>query len=102
MATNAVTKDEIKAFLILFRKEMDKRNAAKFAPAPALNSVKSDLGALEDEVANISTDNFVEKVDGKGLSSNDFTDDDKKLLEQLAKATNDTFDASDLSDIFDD
>ena len=99
---NYVSKDEVKAFLILFRKELDKRNAAKFALAPALNSVKSDLGTLEDEVAQINTDNFVEKVDGYGLSSNDFTDDQKKLLEQLAKENNETFDASDLADIFDD
>lgn len=81
---------------------MDKRYAAKFAPASNLNVLKSDLSTLEDEVAQISTENFVEKVDGMGLSSNDFTDDDKKLLEQLKKDNDSTFDASDVADIFDD
>ena len=36
-----------------------------------------------------------------GLSSNDFTNEDKKLLEQFAKDNNSTFDAAGVLDIFD-
>ena len=99
---NAVSKDEVKAFLILFRKALDARYAAQFAPAPALNSVKSDLGTLEDEVAQINTNNFVLQEDGKGLSTEDFATEEKKLLAALAKETTSGFDAQDLLDIFDD
>ena len=99
---NAVTKDEVKAFVKDVRKKLDIRYAAKFAPNATVNSVKGDLDTLQDEVANINTDNFVEKELGKGLSSNDFTNEEKKLLADLAKQTNETFDAQDVLDIFDD
>ena len=99
---NSVTKDEVKAFVRSVRIEMDRRNAAKFAPAASFNSVKGELDSLQNEVNNINLDNFVEQIPGKGLSTNDFTDDDKKLLAQLAKETNSAFDAADVLDIFDD
>ena len=98
---NAVTKEAVKAYLKAVVKEWDARNASKFAPIPAVNTVKNDLNILEDKVDDINTDNFVEKVDGKGLSSNDFTDEHKTLLENLAKETNSAFDAQDVLDIFD-
>ena len=84
---NAVSKEEVKAFLILFRKALDARYAAQFAPAPALNSVKSDLNTLEDEVAQINTDLLAERT---------------KLLLEKATENGDGFDAKDLLDIFDD
>ncbi|MBR6889115.1 MAG: hypothetical protein IKN16_11835 [Selenomonadaceae bacterium] len=98
---NSVSKDDVKWFVKQVVLEWDKRNLAKFAPTPSVNSVKSDLELLESEVANINTDTFVEKVDGKGLSSNDFTNEHKTLLENLAKENNSTFDAADVLDIFD-
>ena len=98
---NAVTKDAVKAYLKAVVKEWDARNASKFAPIPAVNTVKTDLNILEDKVDDINTDNFVKKVNGKGLSSNDFTDEHKTLLENLARETNSAFDAQDVLDIFD-
>ena len=98
---NSVSKDDVKWFVKQVVIEWDKRNLAKFAPNSSVNSVKDDLNLLETEVANISTENFVEKVDGKGLSSNDFTNEHKTLLENLAKDNNSTFDAADVLDIFD-
>lgn len=101
MANNSVSKDDVKWFIKAVVQEWDARNNAKFAPNSALNATKTDLAALEGEVANINTDNFVEKVQGKGLSSNDFTNEDKALLAQLAKETNSSFDVQDVLDIFD-
>ena len=98
---NSVTKEEVKAFVRDVRIAMDARYLAWFAQNPTVNNVKTDLDTLEDKVNGISTDNFVEKVDGKGLSSNDFTDQDKALLEQLGRETNSAFDAQDVLDIFD-
>ena len=101
---NSVSKDDVKWFIKQVVIEWDKRNAVKFAPnstVTALNSVKTDLDSLEADVDKINTDNFVEKVDGKGLSSNDFTNEHKSLLEQLSRETNSTFTAQDLADIFD-
>lgn len=98
---NAVTKEAVKSYLKAVVKEWDARNAAKFAPIPAVNTVKTDLNILEDKVDDINTDNFVEKVDGKGLSSNDFTNEHKTLLENLARETDSAFDAQDVLDIFD-
>ena len=87
MANNSVSKDDVKWFVKEVVKVWDARNTAKFAPNSALNATKTDLAALEGEVANINTDNFVEKVQGKGLSSNDFTNEEKALLAQLAKSS---------------
>ena len=98
---NSVTKDEVKAFVKAVVKEWDARNAGKFAPNAAVNSVKSDLGTLENKVNDINTDNFVVQEKGKGLSTNDFTDEHKTLLENLARETNSAFDAQDVLDIFD-
>ena len=99
---NYVSKDEVKKFVRDVRIELDARYAAKFAPNSTLANVKSDLGSLEDEVAQINTDNFVEKELGKGLSSNDFTTEEKETLARLAKEQNSSFDATDVADIFDD
>ena len=98
---NAVTKEAVKLYLKAVVKEWDARNAAKFAPNETVNTVKTDLNILEDKVDDINTDNFVEKVDGKGLSSNDFTNEHKTLLENLARETDSAFDAQDVLDIFD-
>ena len=98
---NSVSKEDVKAFVKAVVKEWDARNASKFAPNAAVNTVKTDLDKLEDKVDDINTDNFVEKVDGKGLSSNDFTNEHKTLLENLARETNSAFDAQDVLDIFD-
>lgn len=98
---NYVSKDDVKWFVKQVVAEWDKRNAVKFAPNTTVNTVKTDLNILEDEVANINADNFVQKVDGKGLSTNDFTNEHKSLLEQLSKDNNSAFDAQDLADIFD-
>ena len=106
---NSVTKEQVKAFVRDVRIELDRRYAARFASNSTfnstLNSVKDDLGTLEDEVANIDDKfdgKYVEQVDGKVLSSNDFTDADKQLLERLAAESNSAFDASDVADIFND
>lgn len=102
---NSVTKEQVKAFVRDVRIELDRRYAARFAPNSTLNSVKGDIGTLEDEVANIEDKfdgKYVEQVDGKVLSSNDFTDADKKLLARLAEESNSVFDASDVADIFND
>ena len=95
-----LTKDEVKSFIRAVRIEMDARYNSKFAQASSLALVKSDLSSLEDKVDNINTDNsnYVEKEDGKTLSSNDFTDADKQALDELAN--NSSFDASDVLDIF--
>ena len=98
---NAVTKDAVKAYLKAVVKEWDARNASKFAPIPAVNTVKTDLDILEDKVDDINTDNFVVQENGKGLSTNDFTDEHKTLLENLARQTDSAFDAQDVLDIFD-
>ena len=98
---NSVSKDDVKWFVKQVVTEWNRRNAIKFAPNSTVNSVKTDLNSLEDEVADIHPENFVEKVDGKGLSSNDFTNEHKSLLEQLSRETNSTFDDQDLADIFD-
>ena len=98
---NAVTKDAVKAYLKAVVKEWDARNASKFAPIPAVNTVKTDLDILEDKVDDINTDNFVVQENGKGLSTNDFTDEHKTLLGNLARQTDSAFDAQDVLDIFD-
>lgn len=98
---NAVTKEAVKLYLKAVVKEWDARNASKFAPIPVVNTVKTDLDILEDKVDDINTDNFVVQENGKGLSTNDFTDEHKTLLEALARETNSAFDAQDVLDIFD-
>lgn len=97
-----VTKEEVKSFVRAVRIEMDARYAAKFATNSSVAVVKSDLNSLADKVddINIDTDNFVEKEEGKVLSSNDFTDADKQVIEELRG--NASFDTSDVADIFDD
>ena len=50
---NAVSKEEVKNFLILFRKEMEARIAASYATFPTVNTVKGDLDTLEDKVGDI-------------------------------------------------
>ena len=97
---NAVSKESVKWFVTAVVAELDKRNNAKFASNTALNAVKSDLTDLEDKVADIDADKFVVKVQGKGLSSNDFTNEEKALLAELANATNATFDEEDVADVF--
>lgn len=98
---NAVTKEAVKAYLKAVVKEWDARNASKFAPIPAVNTVKTDLDILEGKVDDINTDNFVVQENGKGLSTNDFTNEHKTLLENLARETDSAFDAQDVLDIFD-
>ena len=98
---NAVTKEAVKLYLKAVVKEWDARNASKFAPIPAVNTVKTDLDILEDKVDDINTDNFVVQENGKGLSTNDFTDEHKTLLENLARQTDSAFDYQDVLDIFD-
>lgn len=98
---NYVTKEGVKAFVRDVRIEMDARNAAKFAPAATLANVKNDLNTLEDDLAPILAD----KALGKGLSANDFTNEEKEFLAELAetsKANEEGFDATDVLDIFDD
>ena len=97
---NAVTKEAVKLYLKAVVKEWDARNASKFAPIPAVNTVKTDLDILEDKVDDINTDNFVVQENGKGLSTNDFTDEHKTLLENLARQTDSAFDYQDVLDIF--
>ena len=98
---NAVTKEAVKFYLKAVVKEWDARNARKFAPNETVNTVKTDLDKLEDKVDDINTDNFVVQENGKGLSTNDFTDEHKTLLEALARETNSAFNAQDVLDIFD-
>lgn len=89
---NAVSKEEVKNFLILFRKAFEARIAASYATFPAVNTVKGDLDTLEDRVAQINTENFV--------SVEAFEDKLNNRLEELAEQTNDTFTAEDVEDVF--
>ena len=85
---NAVTKDEVKAFVRDVRIEMDKRNSAKFALNVTVENVKSELGTLQDKVSQIEN------------SNNGFSDTDRQLLARLAVEQYSGFNASDLSYIF--
>ena len=83
---NAVTKDEVKAFVKDVRKEMDVRYAAKFVQNTTFNQVKGELNTLQDEVANM----------------NPFTDEDKETLDKLAAADRELFNHQDVLDVFED
>ena len=96
----AVSKEEVKSFIKDVVARWNQIADAKYAVNSTVNTVKGDLDTLEDKVADINTDNFVEKVDGKGLSTEDFTTEEKKLLASLAKDNSEGFTAEDLEDIF--
>ncbi|MBQ6005226.1 MAG: hypothetical protein IJL14_03145 [Selenomonadaceae bacterium] len=98
----AVTKDEVKSFVKAALAALDAQYKARFANNSSLAVVKGDLSDLSDKVddINVDTSNFVEKEEGKVLSSNDFTDADKRILEELQ--ANSSFDAQDVLDVLPD
>ena len=95
----AVSKDEVKSFLKASLAALHVRYLALFANNASLAVVKGDLNELSSKVddIDIDTSNFVEKEEGKSLSSNDFTDADKRILEELQ--ANSSFDGQDIQDV---
>lgn len=91
----SVTKEEVMNFVRRVIVGHKAQIAAKYATI-------SEFGALQNSVSELSsseidTSNFVVQEDGKGLSTNDFTDADKEKLNNLdADATNSTFTAEDV------
>lgn len=91
----SVTKEEVLNFIRRVRIAHDAKIAAKYATI-------SEFGVLQNSVSELSTmeldtSNFVVQENGKGLSTNDFTDADKEKLNNLdADATNSTFSTEDL------
>lgn len=51
---------------------------------------KTDLDSLKTEISN-NLDTKVDKIEGKGLSTNDYTDEDKNKLDGLDIKLNDLF-----------
>lgn len=97
----SVSKEEVKRFIREVRKEMDKRYAVEFAPAGELTALQTEVTELQNR-EEVDTSNFVERDGDKVLSTNDYTDADKTLLEKLADDADDsTFTEADLADIFD-
>ena len=97
----SVTKEEVKRFIRLVRMEMDKRYAVQFPSATEFTVLQTEVAELQNK-EDVNTDNFVERDGDKVLSSNDYTDEEKALLQQLANDADDsTFTEADLADIFD-
>ena len=51
-------------------------------------SVGGTVYDIKDETARSQTANKVDKVDGKGLSTNDYTNEDKAKLDSLNNGVN--------------
>ena len=98
-------KDAIINFLRQFRIAFENRLENQFATSGELtalqNSIPTGDNASENNQSNIDTSNFVLQEDGKGLSTNDFTDADKELLNSLSENSESlNFSSSDLDYIF--
>lgn len=94
----AVTKKEVKNFIRAVRIEMDARYAATYAPAVQVAALKNELEKATG--TEIDTSQFVAAVDGKGLSTEDFTTEEKALLSKLANDSSTEFTEADLADVF--
>ena len=76
---NEVTKVEIT------RKDGTKKEATVNGSVNAITDVLVDgESVVKDNIANIDLSNKVEKVEGKELSTNDFTNEDKEKLDNLS------------------
>lgn len=95
----SVTKEEVKNFIRLVRIEMDARYAALYAPSTQVVAIKNEMEKLTGN--EIDTTMFVKAEDGKGLSTENFTTEEKALLAKLADDSDTGFTAADLADIFD-
>lgn len=97
----SVSKEEVKSFIRLVRMEMDKRYALQFASNTEMTVLQTEIADLQNR-EEVDTSNFVERDGDKVLSTNDYTDAEKTLLQQLADSAGDsTFTEADLADIFD-
>ena len=97
----SVSKEEVKSFIRLVRMEMDKRYALQFASNTEMTVLQTEIADLQNR-EEVDTSNFVERDGDKVLSTNDYTDAEKALLQQLADSARDsTFTEADLADIFD-
>ena len=97
----SVSKEEVKSFIRLVRMEMDKRYALQFASNTEMTVLQTEIAELQNR-EEVDTSNFVERDGDKVLSTNDYTDAEKALLQQLADSAGDsTFTEADLADIFD-
>ena len=94
----SVTKEEVKRFIRLVRIEMDARYNAAFATSSQVTALKNELEKATG--TEIDTSQFVAAEDGKGLSTNDYTSEEKALLAQLANDSGTTFTEADLNDVF--
>ena len=96
----SVSKEEVKSFIRLVRMEMDKRYALQFASNTEMTVLQTEIADLQNR-EEVDTSNFVERDGDKVLSTNDYTDAEKALLQQLADSAGDsTFTEADLADIF--
>ena len=57
--------------------------------ASDMNTIVSEINTLDGEIGN-----KVDKIDGKGLSTNDFTNDDKTKLDSVSNGANKTSSSS--------
>lgn len=94
----SVTKEEVKNFIRLVRIEMDARYAKIYAPVSQVVALKNELEQATG--TEIDTSQFVAAEDGKGLSTEDFTTEEKALLSQLANDSSTEFTEADLADVF--
>lgn len=101
MAFSNADKENIKTFIRLVIDEQNRRIASSYAPASQLAVVKADIYDIKKSVDSFNPSDFVEKEDGKTLSSYDYSATDKALLTKLAASSNEGFTADDLADIFD-
>ena len=93
-------KENIKAFVKAVIVEQDKRNARKYATTNQVAALKGEIDDID--TTDIDTSNFVVQEDGKGLSEQNFTTEDKAILGALANNDKEGFTAQDVLDIFDD
>lgn len=94
----SVTKAEVKRFIRLVRLEMDARYAKTYAPISQVVALKNEIEQATG--TEIDTSQFVAAEDGKGLSTEDFTTEEKALLSQLANDSSTEFTDADLADVF--
>lgn len=94
----SVTKEEVKRFIRLVRLEMDARYAKTYALVSQVVALKNEIEQATG--TEIDTSQFVAAEDGKGLSTEDFTTEEKALLSQLANDSSTEFTDADLADVF--
>ena len=77
---------------------MDARYAKIYAPVSQVVALKNELEQATG--TEIDTSQFVAAEGGKGLSTEDFTTEEKALLSQLANDSSTEFTEADLADVF--